>query len=229
MSGTEVVEYPPLTEKEIKAILDPLPIYGIVSKENDAAFTVDDGAKNVGNFYFSKDHADEVACKYKDVQVDAYSLGQVYFDLFDGSDKNTSSYDGPVKVICKNGKENEFRLVADPLQVEQAKSVLTQMPGMTEEVLADFNDIPLFMDQRIRLAVGEEEDDEYKEIFPIFFGWDDLMDTCEEYMRAYAGSGENFEASISVSDFFLVMDQMQKPSPVDFRNVAMMPATPKPY
>ena len=221
--------HPPLTEREIKTILDPIPIYAISSTQNDAILLVDDGNKNVGSFYLSKDHADDVAEQYSDVQVDAYSLGQVYFELFEKSASPTASA-SPVKVISTNSKDNEYRLVADPIQVDQAKVLLQQMPGVTEAAIKGFNEIPLFMDQRIRLVEGDDEEaEDYKEIFPIYFGWDDLMDTCEEYKKAYAQSGEKFEAAISVSDFFLVMNQMQEASQVDFRNVAMIPATPKPY
>ena len=105
------------------------------------------------------------------------------------------------------------------------------MAGINNTFQSDFNEIPLFMDQHIRLAVGsgeQEGDDGYVEVFPIYFGWDDLVSTVQESMAAYANSGEEYEAAISVSDFKQVITQMAQECPVDFRNVAFIPATPKP-
>ena len=86
-----------------------------------------------------------------------------------------------------------------------------------------FNEIKSFY-----LTTGSEEDGDYQEIFPIYFGWNDLVKTCQEYVRAFAEEGEEYEAAISVSELNQLVEQMKQPSPEDFRNVQFVPASPRP-
>lgn len=218
---------PPLQAKEIKEILDQVPVYAISSIENGSILLVEEDTKNVANFFLSKEFADTVAYGHDDtLRVDSYSLGKVYFQFFDPDESKDKEKE--ITVITTNDQDVEYRLLPDTREVDQAQLLLSQMAGVDDTFAKGFNEVPLFMDQHIRLAIGSEEQGDYKEIFPMYFGWNDLATTCQEYVKAYADSGEAYDAAISVSELEQLVEQMKKPSPVDFRNVQFVPASPRP-
>ena len=222
--------YPPLKRQEIETCFEAIPVYTLTSTENDSILLIndDENKKNIANFYLSKEFAEKIASDYYEnnkVKVEGYSLGRIYFEVFDRDATGENS----VKVISSNENPVEYRLVPDPREREQARSILSQLASIDTAFKEPFNEVPLFMDQHIRLASGEEDSDDYKEFFPIYFGWEDLVKTCQQYVEAYEGSGQEYEAAISVSDLKQLIAQMQLSNPVDFRNVAFVPATPRTF
>jgi hypothetical protein len=228
MSSPPSPEFPPLGVKDIQEILDQVPVFAITSIQNDSILLVEEDSKNVANFFLSKDFADTVVSGHEDtLRVDAYSLGKIYFQLFDPDESLEKAED--FKAITMNDKDVEYRIVPDTREVDQAQSILTQMADDVDEAFSQgYDEIPLFMDQHLRLATGSEEDGDYMEIFPIYFGWNDLATTCQEYVRAFAEAGEEYDAAISVSELKQLVEQMKKPSPVDFSEVRLVPASPRP-
>jgi hypothetical protein len=221
MSSPSSPAFPPLGAKEIEEILDQVPVFAITSIQNDSILLVEEDSKNVANFFLSKEFADTIASGHDDtLRVDSYSLGKVYFQFFDP--------DEVIEVITTNDQDVEYRIVPDTREVDQAQSILSQMAGVDEAFSKGYDEIPLFMDQHLRLANGSEESGDYKEIFPIYFGWNDLARTCQEYVRAFAEAGEVYDAAISVSELKQLVEQMKQPSPVDFRDVRLVPASPIP-
>ena len=218
----------PLNQQEIEQILEGVPVYALTSKENDSVLLVEENDKNVANFFLSKEFADTLASGHDDsLRVDGFSLGKVYFSMF-GSDSSSNSnrIDNDIKIITSNDLDVEYRLIPDSREVDQARSILSQLSGV--DAFSTAFEIPLFMDQHLRLTTGSEEDGDYQEIFPIYFGWNDLVKTCQEYVRAFAEEGEEYEAAISVSELNQLVEQMKQPSPEDFRNVQFVPASPRP-
>ena len=222
----------PLNEKEIEELLEGVPVYALTSIENDSVLLIEEDGKNVANFFLSKEFADTVVEGHGDnLRVDVFSLGKLYFPLFaEGSDATTGSSQigDEIKIITTNELDVEYRLVPDTREVDQGRSILSQMAGVDDAFSTGYNDIPLFMDQHLRLGIGSEERGDYKEIFPIYFGWNDLVKTCQEYVRAFADAGEEYEAAISVSELSQLVAQMKQPSPEDFRNVQFIPSSPRP-
>jgi hypothetical protein len=227
MSSPSSSAFPPLGAKDIEEILDQVPVFAITSIQNDSILLVEEDSKNVANFFLSKEFADTVASGHDDtLRVDSYSLGKVYFQLFDPDE--ASAIAEHIKVITTNDHDVEYRIIPDTREVDQAQSILSQMAGVDEAFSQGYDEIPLFMDQHLRLAMGSEERGDYKEIFPIYFGWNDLAQTCQEYVRAFAEAGEVYDAAISVSELKQLVEQMKQPSPVDFRDVRLVPASPRP-
>jgi hypothetical protein len=217
---------PPLEIDEIEDILNQVPVYAITSLTNDSILLIEEDDKNVANFFISKEFADTVASGHDDnLRVDTYSLGKVYFQLFDPEERKK---DQNITIITTNKKNVDYRLVPDTREIDQAQTILSEMAGVKDAFIAEYNEVPLFMDQHLRLATGKEESGDYKEIFPIYFGWNDLVTTCQEYVRAFADAGEEYEAAISVSELQQLVAQMKEPSPVDFRNVQFIPASSRP-
>eukprot|EP00980_Cylindrotheca_fusiformis_P017763 scaffold5605_cov128-Cylindrotheca_fusiformis.AAC.4 len=219
---------PPLEAEDIEELLDHVPLYAITSIENDSILLMEEETKNVANFFLSKELADTVVSGHEDtIRVDSYSLGKVYFQLFDPDDSIEKDED-LITVVATNDRDVEYRLVPDTREVDQAQALLSQRAGVNEAFSKGYDEVPLFMDQHLRLATGSKENDDYREIFPIYFGWNDLAQTCQEYVRAFDDAGEAYDAAISVSELKQLVEQMKNPSPVDFRNVQFVPASPRP-
>lgn len=210
---------PPLNNDEIREILDPIPIYTLVSKETGNLFLVDADKttdKSIANFYLSSDFCRALLEGNDDqLYMESYGLGEVYFDYYCNEDKNT-----------------EYRLIPDAREVQQARTILQQVAGIPDAFSSNplkeggYIEIPIFMDQHLRLAEGEDEDD-YREIFPMYLGWNDLVTTCQEYLKGMkeAGMEEEYEAAISVAELHQLIGEMRQKSPIDFRNVQLVPAT----
>jgi len=219
---------PPVEREEIERILEEIPVYALSSKLSDSIVFINERNKNIANFFLSKEIAENVASSYgssENVQVDSYSLGRIYFQFFDSS----SSLDSDVQVLMNNEQEIEYRLIPDPREIEQAQTILSQMMGgdgsSSQFFTAKYNDIPLFMDQRLRLSSPTTKE----AICPIYFAWNDLMTTCQEYVGAYEQSQQgDYQAAISVSNLSQLVEQMKQPSAVDFGIVEFVPASPNP-
>ncbi|CAJ1931095.1 unnamed protein product [Cylindrotheca closterium] len=241
---------PALNDKEIREILDQIPVYGLISKETGSLFLVDDdtqvaqegereedvvpptsnGKKTIANFYLSPEFCQALVAGNEDqLEVGVYRLGQVYFDYYQKESKAATT---------TTTTTMEYRIIPDARNVQQARSILSQMAGIQNAFSSSplqkegYVEIPIFMDQHLRLAeeLGDSDED-YREIFPMYFGWNDLVTTCQEYVKGMKDAGmdeEEYEAAISVAELHQLVAEMRRESPIDFRNVQFVPASPRP-
>ncbi|KAL3933164.1 MAG: hypothetical protein SGBAC_010518 [Bacillariaceae sp.] len=229
---------PALNDEEIRTILDQIPIYACVSTNTGALFLVDDDTKGqkldedddgppasstIANFYLSRDFCQAlVVGNEAQLKVESFPLGRVYFDYYNQKKKNSKT---------------QYRLIPDARDVQQARSILSQMAGIQNAFSSSplqkegYIEIPIFMDQHLRLAEDDATaEDGFREIFPMYFGWNDLVTTCQEYVKGVkeAGIEEEYEAAISVAELHQLVEEMRKESPIDFRNVQFVPGSPRP-
>ena len=147
------------------------------------------------------------------------SLGKVWFGLLD-----------------KNGQDRakgvDYRLVPNPRDVNGARILLTESStnGVTAATSctfeSPFNEIPTFVDVRMRFPGSEVVDDKPVEQLPVYLGVQNVIQALEE-MKKDGGQEqeEDSSAAINVINLKDLIQQMQQESNINFRQSVLIPPT----
>lgn len=198
---------PAMSRTEIEKLLDFVPVYAVteVDKGGIVLVTEEDKENEIAYFFFNPEIANSVFAPLRKQKrgvswdVKQFSLGMVWFELFQSQEKD----------------EVEYRLVPDSKELAGARQLLDPDgadPTLFQEA---YNAIPIFVDQSLRV---EGADGEKK--FPMYFSLQDLLESCQQ-----AGTSNGYEAAVNVADFCNLVEQMQEESENDFRNVVLVPPT----
>lgn len=198
---------PAMSRKEIEKLLDVVPVYAVTESEKGGLVLTKekDNENDIAYFFFNPEIADAVfAPLFKKQEgvvwdVTKFSLGLVWFELFQSKEKNGV----------------EYRLLPELKELAGARKILD--PDGEDPTLfqSAYNSIPIFVDQSLRV---QGTDGEKK--FPMHFSLEDLLESCQQ-----AATSDDYEASVNVADFCNLVEQMQSESESDFRNVVMVPPT----
>ena len=221
--------YPPLSREEIENVLSDIPVYAVSSSKNDDGIVMlneKDNDNPIAYFFFNPTTANEVfkglskSSKQSDDEwrVTQFPLSLIWFELmkFDAS-TGRAVYDGV-----------EYRLRPDRDQLQSAREVLSAVvksQGLSEKddvpdtFLATYNEIPVFLDPRMRLM---SEDDNIEQ-FPMYLSLQDLVTTFQQM----TDDDDGMQAMVSVSNLKDLIEQMQSESTVNFRQAKLYaPSTP---
>ena len=230
-SAVESEVYPPLSRDEIEIVLGDIPVYAVSSSKNDDGIVMlneKDNENPIAYFFFNPTTANEV---YKGLsknskqsddewRITQFPLSLIWFELMK-FDKSTGRavFDGV-----------EYRLRPDRDQLQGARDVLSAIvkstQGLSEKddvpdtFLATYNEIPVFLDPRMRL-VGDDDIEQ----FPMYLSLQDLVTTFQQ-MTDDDDDGDDMQAMVSVSNLKDLIEQMQSESTVNFRQAKLYAPSP---
>eukprot|EP00535_Pseudo-nitzschia_heimii_P003294 CAMPEP_0197180526 /NCGR_PEP_ID=MMETSP1423-20130617/5105_1 /TAXON_ID=476441 /ORGANISM="Pseudo-nitzschia heimii, Strain UNC1101" /LENGTH=332 /DNA_ID=CAMNT_0042630613 /DNA_START=14 /DNA_END=1012 /DNA_ORIENTATION=- len=226
--------YPPMSRDEVQAILDTVPVFAVTDPDMEGLVMVKEpnNPNDISYFFFSAEAANTVYAplrkkeneksgKAGEWSVSAYPLGLVWFELINDPDQQNQGV--------------EYRLLPEPDNLIGAQNMLMQQqkesgasnPKANELFKMPFNQIPIFVDQFLRLTVQATEGDngdEKNERVPLYVGLDDLTEACKQAMKATSGS---YQPAMSVIDLKDLIDEMTKENANDYRSAILIPPTPK--
>jgi len=160
--------------------------------------------------------------------VSAYPLGLVWFELINEEPEQNEDGTGGV----------EYRLLPAPddligaqnLLREQAKqqgkssattTTSNNVDSNTELFRAPYNEVPIFVDQFLRVTTSAEaaaagttnSNNKQEEKVPMYIGLKDLMETCNQAIKASSGSNNgDYQAAMSVISLKDLIDEMMAPN-----------------
>ena len=228
--------YPPMTRDEVQAVLDTVPVYAVTDPSQNGLVLVKEpkNSNDIAYFFFSAEAANTVfsplrkkendsSGKAGEWNVSAYPLGLVWFELINDPEQQSQGV--------------EYRLLPEPDNLMGAQNLLMQQqkqagasnPKANELFRLPFNQIPIFVDQFLRVTApategGESDEDGDRERVPLYIALSDLNDTCKQATKASAGS---YQAAMSVIDLKDLIDEMTKENTNDYRRAILVPPTPK--
>lgn len=222
--------YPPLSRDEVQAMLDTIPVYTVTEPNQEGLVLLKEkgNSNDIAYFFFSPEAANTVFAPLRKKQleqqgsgvdwgVSAFPLGLVWFELINDPEEGV-----------------EYRLLPDPDNLIGAQNLLNQQQKQSKapsnEKLdnlfkAPFNEIPIFIDQFLRVSTAESNGDT-KEKVPMYIGLKDLMDTVNQAIKASSG---DYQAAMSVIDLRDLIEDMTKKegNSNDYRQAIMVPPTPE--
>mmetsp|Transcript_12652 Transcript_12652/g.26926 ORF Transcript_12652/g.26926 Transcript_12652/m.26926 type:complete len:262 (-) Transcript_12652:253-1038(-) len=199
---------PVLSREEVQSLLDTVPVYAVTESQTGgivlASEKDNENNNEIAYFFFNPKTANSVFAPLRKKDDDSswdvsqFSLGLVWFELFQSAEKNGVDY----------------RLVPDTRELAEAQKILSPDDAEpTDYFRSAYNEIPVFVDLSLRVQGG----DGGKKL-PMYFSLQDLIDSCQQ-----ADASESYEPTINVSNFCTLVEQMQAESDMDFRNVVMVP------
>jgi hypothetical protein len=231
--------YPPMSRDEVQAMMDTVPVYAVTEPNQEGLVLVKEknNPNDIAYFFFSPEAANTVFSPLKKKQqtgqesggewsVSAYPLGLVWFELINDPEQQ--------------GQGVEYRLLPDPEDLIGAQNLLREQqkqsgvpnPKINELFRSPFNDIPIFVDQFLRVTAqaateGEGNGDRKNlERVPLYIGLKDLMDTCNKAIKASSGE---YKAAMSAIDLRDLIDEMTREGGNlnDYRKAVLVPPTPE--
>lgn len=204
--------FPAMTREDLGVLLDSVPVFAVTepNKEGIVLLKEKDNSNDIAYFFFSAETANAVYAPLREKTKDAkswditqYPLGVVWFELFKNPEPGI-----------------EYRLVPDAVNMGGARTLLEEQSKQLGVRVPDnfqkgYNDIPVFMDQRLRIQSADGE-----EMFPMYLGLQDLVSTLQQ------ASGE-YEAALNVASLEALLEQMQDKSENDFRKSVLVPPSPQ--
>ena len=211
--------YEALSQAEISAILDAVPVYAVTSADGLVPLKEPGNDHEIAYFFFQAEMANAVYAPLKkegsEWTVKGFPLGVIWYDLLQNPAANNNN-NNPTIV---NGVE--YRLVPDTRELQGARNILQQSNQTTTLFASAYNEIPIFMDQFLRLSVNGQED----ERAPLYLGLQDLIRTCQQAVDQSSGE---YQAVITILDLHSLVAKMQQPSDsVNFREATLIPPTPR--
>jgi len=217
--------YPALSREEVSTWLSSVEVYALMttggedgSDERIHLLYGPDGSA-VTYFFISSEAANTMASQLKkigggDLSIMSLSLGKVWFGLLDpqGADR--------VEGV-------DYRLVPDPRDLNGAKVLLTESTSADSSCsfLSPFNEIPTFLDVRMRIPGSEVVDDKPVEQLPVYLGLQNIIQASENMKAAEDSSSTSSSAAINVADLNDLVKQMQQESTIDFRQSLLVAPT----
>ena len=212
-------------------MLDTIPVYTVTEPNQEGLILLKEkgNSNDIAYFFFSPEAANTVFSPLRQKQeeqqgsdsdwgVSAYPLGLVWFELINDPEQQSQGV--------------EYRLLPDPenligaqnlLREQQKQSNAPASEKINELFKSPFNDIPIFVDQFLRVATSESDGDTRDKV-PMYIGIKDLMDTCNQAIKASSGE---YQAAMSVIDLKDLIDDMTKKegNENDYRRAIMVPPT----
>lgn len=238
--------YPPLSRDEVQAFLDTIPVYAVTEPNQEDGLVLlkeqNNPNKEIAYFFFSPEAANKVFAPLRQQKsntntdagwnVSAYPLGLVWLELINSNTKNNDDDRSASSVDYRLLPEREDLIGAQNLLREQAKQQ-GKSPKIVDELglfSQPYNEIPIFVDQFLRVvpaaaaAEGSSTKKEGEEKVPMYVGLNDLMETCNQAIKASSGSYQAAMSVISLSD--LVEEMMKvEGNANDYRKVVLVPPT----
>lgn len=203
----------PMSREAVEGWLSTIPVYAVLDEKQGLVLLQEKGNdKEVANFFFSAETAQNLYAPIKkenegvDWDISQLGLAQVWFDLF----------------LANDTPGVEYRLVPDPKEVERARMMIEQnSPDDPPELFKNYyNEIPVFLDQRLRVKTESGEDK-----VPMYLNLQNCMSTCKQAMDV---SASDYESEISVAELTSLLNQMQSDKPeCDFRETILIPPMPE--
>merc|ERR1712232_537550 len=111
------------------------------------------------------------------------------------------------------------------LAQEAIKIAMTESPKFN----TTYNEIPVFLISQMRMqkqpAEGENAD-EASSMLPMYFSLQNMVTTWQQFMSQASPDVQGVEPAINLMSLHDMIDLMQKGSPIDFRNVILIPSAP---
>lgn len=222
--------FPAMTRDEVQAMLDTIPVYAVTEPNQEGLVLLKEknNPKDIAYFFFSPDAAltvfsplrkkENESNRIGEWSVSAYPLGLVWFELINEPEEGI-----------------EYRLLPEPedligaqnLLKEQQKQMKQNNPKTNELFKASFNQIPIFVDQFLRVtaaAPSDGADDDNRERVPMYFSLKDLMGTVNQAIKSSSGE---YQAAMSAIDLSDLIEEMMKDNANDYRRAIFVPPTPE--
>lgn len=230
LQASAKMNFPAMTRDEVQAMLDTIPVYAVTEPNQEGLVLLKEknNPKDIAYFFFSPDAALTVFSPLRKKEnesngmgewsVSAYPLGLVWFELINEPEEGI-----------------EYRLLPEPedligaqnLLKEQQKQMKQNNPKINELFKASFNQIPIFVDQFLRVtaaAPSDGADDDNRERVPMYFSLKDLMGTVNQAIKSSSGE---YQAAMSAIDLSDLIVEMMKDNANDYRRAIFVPPTPE--
>ncbi len=225
--------YPPMSRDEVQAMLDTIPVYTVTEPNQEGLILLKEkgNSNDIAYFFFSPEAANTVFSPLRkkqqeqegsgaDWSVSAYPLGLVWFELINDPEQKSQGV--------------EYRLLPDPENLIGAQNLLREQqkqskaPGnekINNLFKSPFNEIPIFVDQFLRVTTSESNGDTREKV-PMYISLKDLMNTCNQAIKASSGE---YQAAMSAIDLRDLIDDMTKEggNANDYRRAILVPPTPE--
>lgn len=228
-----------MSRDEVQAMLDTIPVYAVTEPNQEGLVLLKEknNPNDIAYFFFSPQAANTVFSPLRKKQnestgeeggwsVSAYPLGLVWFELINSPEEQSKG------VEYRLLPEADDLIGAQNLLREQQKQSKVPNPKINELFRSPYNDIPIFVDQFLRVSVPTTEGEESSkndngERVPLYIGLKDLMDTCNQAIKASSGE---YQAAMSAIDLKDLINEMTKEggNSNDYRKAVLVPPTPKP-
>jgi len=225
--------YPPMSRDEVQAMLDTIPVYTVTEPNQEGLILLKEkgNTNDIAYFFFSPEAANTVFSPLRKQQeeqggggadwgVSAYPLGLVWFELINDPEQQSQGV--------------EYRLLPDPENLIGAQNLLREQQKQSKApdnekinnlFKSPFNEIPIFVDQFLRVTTSESDGDTREKV-PMYIGLKDLMNTCNQAIKASSGE---YQAAMSAIDLRDLIDEMTKEggNANDYRRAILVPPTPE--
>eukprot|EP00523_Entomoneis_sp_CCMP467_P003603 CAMPEP_0168745504 /NCGR_PEP_ID=MMETSP0724-20121128/14652_1 /TAXON_ID=265536 /ORGANISM="Amphiprora sp., Strain CCMP467" /LENGTH=319 /DNA_ID=CAMNT_0008793219 /DNA_START=44 /DNA_END=1003 /DNA_ORIENTATION=- len=231
----------PLSRDEVQTILDAIPVFAVTSGPGlvllkDKAH----GDQEFGHFFFSPQAANALYQPLKQQQqqgddnvqwdITSYPLGLIWFELLHPAtepqpekDNDDTNNNNNATVQYRLVPEADARAAARALVEASARQSGSFLGNVPDLFAAPFDEIPIFMDQFLRLQPSSSEDNVEK--FPLYFRYTDLMATLQQ--ASAEQPDDSYQAALSVVDLQTLVAQMMAPdSANNYRNTLLVPPSP---
>jgi len=188
-----------------------------------------------------------------DLRVSAFSLGKVWFNILENDEDREVILKPPGSDEGTPANNVEYRLVPDTRDLLGARMLLTMNPEdgeklkqggeMTPEIAqaaikkamtespkfnTTYNEIPVFVISQMRMqkAPVEGEEGEPVTLMPMYFSLQNMVSTWQQFMKQAPSEMQSVEPAINLMSLHDMVGLMQSESPLDFRNVVLIPSVP---
>jgi len=247
--------YPAMNKEEIEAWLDHIPVFSVTDTQGQGVVMKPDESSNIMFFFMSPGMANTTLNQLKtsnpdmDLTVSAFSLGKIWFNML--NTEKEVILKAPGSEEGAPSKDVEYRVVADSKDLLGARMLLTMNPedqeklqdnaeltpeiaqeavkkAMTEspKFNATYNEIPVFLISQMRMQKPAEEGKESVTVLPMYFSLQNMVSTWQQFMSQAPADVQGTEPAINLMSLHEMVDLMQKESPIDFRNVVLIPSAP---
>jgi len=234
--------YPPMSREEVQFMLDAVPVYAVTEPDQEGLVLLKEknNPNDIAYFFFSPQAANTVFSPLRKKEnestgqekgewtVSAYPLGLVWFELINDPEQQSQGV--------------EYRLLPEPNDLIGAQNLLREQqkqqsngvpnPKINELFRSPYNDIPIFVDQFLRVTAPATEESEGEggekdngERVPLYIGLKDLMDTCNKAIDASSGEYQAAMSAIDLKDLIVEMTK-EGGNPNDYRRAILVPPTP---
>mmetsp|Transcript_20178 Transcript_20178/g.56080 ORF Transcript_20178/g.56080 Transcript_20178/m.56080 type:complete len:323 (-) Transcript_20178:1855-2823(-) len=219
--------YPALSRDEVQDMLDTIPVYAVTEPNQEGLVLLkeNNNPKDIAYFFFSPEAANTVFSPLRKKEnessgmgewsVSAYPLGLVWFELINEPEEGI-----------------EYRLLPEPEDLIGAQNLLREQQKQSNKIdlklqslfQKPFNEVPIFVDQFLRVTALDRSQDDTRECVPMYLGLKDLMDTVNQAIKSSSGE---YQAAMTAVDLRDLIDEMMKESANDYRRAIFVPPTAK--
>ena len=136
---------------------------------------------------------------------------------------------GARMLLTMNPEDGEKLKNGEEMAAEVAQAAIKKAMTEAPKFNSTYNEIPVFLIAQMRMQRKAEEGEDPGEavtLTPMYFSLQNMVNTWQQFMAQAPDDVKGVEPSINLMGLHDIVEMMQKESPIDFRNVVLVPPTP---